>query len=344
MSASSWPSAPKNTASSAQPKALHALKCLTWYRLLRHLRKHHDKRSPAKIALVYDCRGQEASDRIRALLAQPGPCMVARFGNNELRTIENHLSIQAHGRLRERVSRYLSGASGPWWWDDRTAREMRMGAGFFPATPENLERYARLSIEDSRQIDVLGSWLPAERLLADHLKAVRVPLGDLEPYFHENPWSEQLRGKTVLVIHPFEKSIRNQYAKRKVLFKDPRVLPDFELRTFPSVQSIGGDCSRFADWFEALDWMEQQIAAIPFDVALIGAGAYGMPLAAFIKRDLGRKAVHLGGVSQLLFGIKGRRWDEQPAYTQRIYNDAWVRPLPEEAPGAASRVEGGCYW
>ena len=270
--------------------------------------------------------------------------MIARYGNNELRTLENHLAIQAPGSLGERIRHYLNGESGPWWWDDRTAREMRLNAGFSPATRANLERFARLSLKDSQQIDLLGSWLPAERLLAGHLNAVRVRLVDLEPYFHENPWSELLRDRTVLVIHPFAKSIQSQYKKRKTLFQDPRVLPDFELLTFPSVQSIGGSCSRFADWFEALDWMKQQIMAIDFDVAIIGAGAYGMPLAAFIKRDLGRKAVHLGGATQILFGIKGRRWDEQPDYSKGLYNQEWTRPLEEETPAQASRVEGGCYW
>ncbi len=329
---------------SAQPNVFRTLKRLTWYRLLRHLRKRRDKRTPVRTELEFDCRGQSASDRIRELLGQPGPCMVARFGNNELRTIENLLSIQASGPLTKRIHRYLNGESGPWWWDDRTAREMRLGAGFFPTTPENLERFAHLSIEDSRQIDVLGSWLPAERLLSGQLKAVRIPLVDLEPYFHENPWSEMLKNRKVLVIHPFDKSIQNQYGKRKALFKDPRVLPDFELETFQSVQSIGGDCSRFPDWFAALDWMKQRIATMEFDVALIGAGAYGMPLAAFIKRELGRKAVHLGGATQILFGIKGRRWDERLEYSKGLYNQSWTRPLEEETPAQAGRVEGGCYW
>jgi hypothetical protein len=91
--------------------------------------------------------------------------MIARFGNNELRTIENHLSIQATGSLNERIRRCLNGESGTWWWDDRTAREMLAGAGFFPATPEFLERFAHLSLEDSRQVDLLGSWLTSERQL-----------------------------------------------------------------------------------------------------------------------------------------------------------------------------------
>lgn len=39
------------------------------------------------------------------------------------------------------------------------------------------------------------------------------------------------------------------------------------------------------------------------------------------------KAVHIGGALQLLFGIKGRRWDRE---FSSIYNDAWVRPEENE--------------
>ena len=45
-------------------------------------------------------------------------------------------------------------------------------------------------------------------------------------------------------------------------------------------------------------------------VALLGCGAYGMPLGAFIKDGLKKPAIHVDGVLQLLFEIKGKRWDE----------------------------------
>ena len=320
-----------------------AWKRVTWYRLMRHLRKSRDKRFPIPLTLASGCRGQEASDRIRQLLERPEPCLISRFGNNELGTVLNYLSIRRPGRLDQRVLRYLRGESAPWWWDDRTAREMKKGAGFFPATPENLDRFARMALRDCAEIDVLGSWLAGEDQVADWFRGLSVPLDDLQPYVHADPWSETLQGRKVLVVHPFETSIRSQYARRTQLFRDPRVLPEFELLTLRAVQSVGGDCARFQDWFEALEWMQREIAAMDFDVAIIGAGAYGMALGAFIKRDLGRKAIHLGGAAQLLFGIRGRRWDEAPEYAH-LFNDAWVRPTPEETPRTANRVEGGCYW
>ncbi|MDE3274907.1 MAG: hypothetical protein PUJ80_02655 [Verrucomicrobiota bacterium] len=77
---------------------------------------------------------------------------------------------------------------------------------------------------------------------------------------------------------------------------------------------------------------------------LIGAGAYGMSIGAYVKRELGKKALHLGGIKQLLFGIKGRRWDARPKYTNGLYNDAWSRPLDAERPQNFMQIESGGYW
>jgi hypothetical protein len=327
-----------------RPGPWFTCKRLTWYRLLRHLRKFRDRHAPVEALLPFDATGQAAGDRIRALLERPGPCMIARFGSTEMAAIQNYLSVHAPGRLDQRVARYLRGQSAPWWWDDRTLRTMMHLSGFFPSDPPHLERFGRMALEDGRQLDLLGSSIPDDARFPFAAQPFRVPLEDLEPFFHGNPWSEALAGRKVLVVHPFAGTIGSQYGKRADLFRDPRVLPAFDLVTFPAVQSLGGQCSRFPDWFAALDWMKQGIAALDFEVAIIGAGAYGMSLAAFVKRDLGRKAVHLGGASQLLFGIRGNRWDTRPPYAQGLYNDAWVRPATDERPAAAAQVEGACYW
>ena len=88
--------------------------------------------------------------------------------------------------------------------------------------------------------------------------------------------------------------------------------------------------------------MRDQIAKTEFDVAILGCGAYGFPLAAHVKR-LGKQSVHLGGATQILFGIKGRRWDTHDVISG-LYNDYWVRPLPSETPAGHQSVEEGCYW
>ena len=163
-----------------------------------------------------------------------------------------------------------------------------------------------------------------------------------EPYDYEEPWTQVLFEKKVLVIHPFAESIESQYARRELLWENSDVLPQFELKTLKAVQSLCGENTDFLTWFEALRYMENQIDKIDFDVAIIGCGAYGFPLAVYCKR-IGKKAIQLAGATQILFGIKGKRWDEMPV-VNKFYNEYWVRPLPKETPQQANKVEEGCYW
>jgi ketopantoate reductase len=86
--------------------------------------------------------------------------------------------------------------------------------------------------------------------------------------------------------------------------------------------------------------MENEISKIDFDIAIIGCGAYGLPLAAHVKR-MGKKVVHMGGATQLLFGIKGKRWEDS---NFKFINKYWVRPLEEEKPKDHKKVEDSCYW
>lgn len=83
--------------------------------------------------------------------------------------------------------------------------------------------------------------------------------------------------------------------------------------------------------------MIDDISKIDFDVALLGCGLYGIPLSAHIKR-MGCQAIYTGGATQIIFGIKGRRWDNLG-----IYNDNWVRAMPEDIPERMQSIEGGCF-
>ena len=152
-----------------------------------------------------------------------------------------------------------------------------------------------------------------------------------------------LQGKKVLVVHPFSESIRRSFLEaREKLFQDPRVLPPFDLITLKAVQSHAGAGSGFSSWFEALDCMKRQMTDIDFDLCIVGAGAYGLPLAAHAK-SLGKQAIHMGGATQVLFGIIGRRWEVHPV-VRRFINSAWRRPSLAETPPNALSVENGCYW
>ena len=270
---------------------------------------------------------RQGSDWLRQAVEGGQPFMACRFGNVELNAMEQFEKSNSPGR-------------------GRAMERLCLNAGFFPNDEQMGARFARLMKESCGQADLIGVWF---NRMEDYMietygsQAALTYLRGLEPWYTEQPWTSALAGKRVVVIHPFADTIEKQYRKRELLFPGKDILPAFDLSTVKAVQTIAGERDdRFGSWFEALDWMEEQAAAEDFDIAVIGCGAYGFPLAARLKAR-GRQAVHLGGATQLLFGIKGARWENHPVIS-RLFNENWVRPSEEETPGQAGKVEGACYW
>lgn len=276
--------------------------------------------------------GQQGHDLVKQAVAGGEPVMISRLGGVELICLRHYL--EKRGRQNRPYSRKI-----------RTI--MSNQAGFFPTDDASLDRFAETFLEHVARVDIMGVWFNQYESVVCNTRCPSARLVDLdclEPFRFPNPWSAELRGRKVLVVHPFSDSIRSQYEKRRLLFPSPDVLPDFELKTMRSVQSIGGAQVGFATWFDAYRHMCDQIAREDFDVCIIGAGAYGLPLASFVKQ-LGKQAIHLGGVTQILFGIKGKRWErEYEDSTMKLFNEHWVRPLPSETPANKDGIERGCYW
>lgn len=292
--------------------------------------------------LPADFSGQPACSLIQRSLETSDPLFIGWIGRTERDVILRTRNVQSAGGFWTKFARYIFKNSSPFWWDEKIRTNVRNLVGFFPTDDENLERFAGLMLQDLQTVDILAAFGDEGDLRAHFPQAKIIPLTDLEPYYHSDPWTQALEGRKVLVVHPYETSIRNQYARRSSLFNDARILPDFELKTLKAVQSIAGNPVGFSTWFEALDWMKGQMEQIDFDIAIIGAGFYGFPLTAHVKR-MGKKGIHLAGATQLLFGIRGKRWDGWSFYRQLI-NENWVRPSSEETPQDFQKVEDGCYW
>ncbi|WP_339714813.1 hypothetical protein [uncultured Kriegella sp.] len=321
--------------------------------LLKVLRKAYIKLLGTKPLPKLDCEQdpEKASQIIYNQLIGEQPSMIARFGATEMNVMINHLGVKESNK---NWVKFIQNRALPWWWEEKRMAQMQRWSGFFPPTQEKIQQFCELMLQDMQEIDVVGSWLSEEAYYKDKIsKAQKVKLVLLEPYTSRTPWSRALRGKKVLVVHPFAELIEEQYKNREFLFDDPEVLPDFELQTIQAVQSLGGESNGFADWFDALNWMKDEIDKCDYDICLIGAGAYGFPLAAHVKRQ-GKKAMHLGGALQLLFGIKGNRW-EAPDYATKwglpanLYlnffkNKNWVKPTDKHKPANAKQVEDACYW
>ena len=230
-------------------------------------------------------------------------------------------------------------------------------AGFFPNDIDLGDRFLMIMKESLKEMDMLAPFYQfCENYFINHYTKKDIIISKSAWLFHicqlENVWTKALKGKRVLVISPFTETIRQQYQKRELLFPGKEILPEFgELLTYKSLMTIGDmRDDRFATWFEALEHMKREILAMDFEVALLGCGAYGFPLAAEIKKA-GKQAVHMGGILQILFGIMGKRWDGTrnggALHIQKdiakYYNEYWTYPL-EERPREASKVEYGPYW
>lgn len=74
-----------------------------------------------------------------------------------------------------------------------------------------------------------------------------------------------------------------------------------------------------------------------FDVAIIGVSTYDLLLATYIK-SIRKQAIQMSSATQILFGIKGKRWDSHLVIL-KMYNDYWVRPLAEETLPCIQKVE-----
>ena len=274
-------------------------------------------------------RPDEFSTYLQKQLIPSQPFMVSRFGANELACLRDFDF--------ERTSK-----------EDAVLKNMAINAGFFPADAQHGKQFAELMKAYIPSADIMAIWpQPFESYYLKHYGAPDLSytwLRCLSPWENAaNPWTKVLCGKKVLVIHPFAESIQSQYLKREKIWPGTEILPEFQLETFKAVQTSAGEKdSRFHDWFEALKWMEEETLKKDVDIALIGCGAYGMPLAAELKRA-GKEAIHLGGVIQILFGIMGSRWENDPII-QKYRNSSWIRPLPSETPKGSDQVEHSCYW
>ena len=275
---------------------------------------------------------QAGNDLLSQLIHRPG--VAAKIGGVEMRLSRVYLRRRDASGICGNFGRYASIAYVP--------------AGIYPPDPLTISRFCREYLELLKNIDLFAAGYNFGEAAARRRYAPNATICDLsglEPYYHKQPWSAQLAGKRVVVVSPFERTIRAQYQRReKVWAAKPDMLPEFDLHIIRCPQMAGIlNQPEYPDWFAALDALKLQMAdAAPFDVAIIGAGAWSVPLACHAK-SLGAFGIHLGGATQILFGIMGGRWDSNPKIGA-LRNEAWARPSDEERPKKFRLSENGCYW
>ena len=274
---------------------------------------------------------EEGNDRIREVLKKGTPALIARIGATELNTILFYL----HNKWKLKIN-----------WPESMVLEIWQQSGIFSKTNNSLSNFAKQYLDAIAMTDVMGVWYNTgeDSIINKYCpNAQLIPLKSIEPYFFKNPWSKVLKDKKVCVIHPFEDSINEQYFKnRENLFFDKDVLPPFHLINIKTIQAQVFTETSFQSWEEILDDLKTRISKSDFDIAIIGAGGYGLLIGAYIK-SIGKIAIHMGGATQILFGIKGKRWEDLPEFNE-LFNEKWKYPFESEKPANFKKLEDGAYW
>lgn len=280
---------------------------------------------------------------IRLLLKQDRPVFIGRIAGIELQTAYNLV----HGNHAE-----LPG----------NLQELENNAGIRVGSEDSLRHYVDRLLAAYDHCTAIAEWEQqgqvyaitgkGQQLIQRRTPAIpKFPARALEPYYSflgQNEtwsWMPALKGKRVLVIHPFQATIEAQLPNLPVLFEGH---PDWmEGCTFqvmkPPVTLAGNHGNK--DWQDHYETflIQLQQCSLEFDIALVAAGGYGMLLADDIYTRMKKSVIYVGGALQLFFGIIGKRWFDQPD-VMKLVTDDWVRPAASDKPPQATRVEKGCYW
>lgn len=165
----------------------------------------------------------------------------------------------------------------------------------------------------------------------------------LEPFYFKENWMPALKGKRILIVHPFSNTFLKQVKHLKNLFPGQSWFEDCELQFIQPPLTLAGN-HQDKDWQEHYRGFIDSLKNInDFDIALVAAGGYGMLIADFIFTELKKSVIYVGGALQLFFGVVGKRWFENKDIL-KMMNDSWTRPEKEDKPSNYTSVEKGCYW
>jgi len=280
----------------------------------------------------------QSQEWIAGALARREPSAIGKVGTSELLALEY-------------LDRYIC---LPWprnasW--ARPAERLFHTAGVFPVRRDIYQRWAVVYREAVRELDFIAQWQPPgsfleayEQVLLDQELpgVVRGSFVGLEPV--GATWLRPLAQLRWLVVSPFCETIKSQLPKLSLLNVFHRVEPERlaqaarSCRFVPCPQLPYMVLPMHRDWLEGLEELKKAMAKQEFDIAIIGAGAWSLPLAAHAKK-LGKIGLHLGGTLNLLFGIRGGRFDERG-----FYGEHWIRPLEKERPKNHHLMENSAYW
>jgi hypothetical protein len=300
--------------------------------------------------------GAQAYDSAQRILTDSAPVFFSRIGGSDTNAVVSYfqaktglraVTSEETDRHRQVVGRFNG------YYDRKNDEE-----NYFRYCENLLECYHRskylmfcnhelLSIYFSSSLDpkFLTRDIPHREGFKALIESMERAQGDLYGYTYqfaerivfENDtlfrlFSTVLAGKKVLVISPFSESILANFPNRHGFFKRNYVYPEFDLQVYNTPITYSGLPDEFyphENWFETLGHMKSEISKLDFDIALLSCGSYAMPLGIFIEKEMKRKAVYVGGLLQLYFGIMGRRYENR-WFTGQINAENFIYPVERE--------------
>ena len=286
-------------------------------------------------------------DIITNAIESGGPKLIGRLGGTEARVLGCYLDIFKGKSLWDPFSTVFSILSFK-----KRLNQLREGAGVYPISRPVIKSFLSEYLLALETIDVLGTWgstftwvekyalrSGGTQAVSHHLVAPWVD-SFVDSKANSKPWSFSLDGKKILVVGGFSQSFKSQHERIDKVFPDT-FYPKFDAKFIAAPISQGG-INDGKTWVDHLERMKKEMEETDFDVALVSAGAYALPLAHHAKK-LGKVGITCGGELQLFFGVVGKRWEKFEKVT-RYRNGFWIRPSEDERPANWREIEDGCYW
>jgi len=286
-------------------------------------------------------------DIIARVIESGGPKLIGRLGGTEARVLGCYLDTFRAKSIWDPTSTIFSIVTF-----NKRLNQLKNGAGVYPISKSVVKTFIKEQLDALSAIDVLGTWgstftwvekyslkNPEVRSVSHHSVAPWIELFPSNS-LSSKPWSHFLAEKKVLVISGFSESFEKQFRRIDRVFPS-EFYPKYSASFIQSPISMGG-LHDGKTWVDHLEHMKKEMESFDFDVALISAGAYALPLAHHAKK-LGKIGITCGGELQLFFGVVGKRWEKMEKVT-KYQNEYWIRPSESERPANWREIENGCYW
>lgn len=265
------------------------------------------------------------NDKIKELLLGDKPCSIGKIGVIEL------MHFGAAFLNKDLTTNY----------------SLAINAGINCESYEDYTDWVNDFEKSIKNLDAILAWNanPSEAVILSELfngELVCKKFTDIEPFTHgKDGWHYSLKDKKILVISSFKDSIEAQIPNFSKIW-DGAELGSCEVIRCRNPYQITGESPFYYN--DEMYRITNEISKRNFDICIVGCGGYSLPICDFVKRICKKNAIHLGGGTQVLFGIRGSRFDRNFKDQEWYGTEHFIRPLESDIPKFHHLVEESCYW